>query len=50
VLGTPAVTERLEGTLAACAVALMNGAAILRVHDVKEAVRVAKVVHAVIHS
>ncbi|MEO0074164.1 MAG: dihydropteroate synthase, partial [candidate division WOR-3 bacterium] len=31
--------ERLEGTLAACVLAASNGADILRVHDVKEAVK-----------
>ena len=47
VLGVGPVDERLEGTLAACAVALMNGAGILRVHDVKPAARVARMVQAV---
>jgi dihydropteroate synthase len=36
------VTERLEGTLASVAAAVLNGANIIRVHDVKEAARVAK--------
>jgi dihydropteroate synthase len=40
------VQERLEGTAAAVAVSVMNGAHILRVHDVKEMRRVAKVVDA----
>jgi dihydropteroate synthase len=31
-----AVGERLEGTLAACVAAVLHGAAIVRVHDVKE--------------
>jgi len=35
------VEERLEGTLAACAVAVVRGANILRVHDVKEVRRAA---------
>ncbi|HUP51010.1 MAG TPA: dihydropteroate synthase [Longimicrobiales bacterium] len=39
--------ERLEGTLAAVAVAVMHGAAIVRVHDVREAKRVVEVVDAV---
>ncbi|MDE3129378.1 MAG: dihydropteroate synthase [Gemmatimonadota bacterium] len=47
VLGVGPVDERLEGTLAACAAALMNGAGILRVHDVKAAVRVATMVRAI---
>ncbi|MBA4390840.1 MAG: dihydropteroate synthase [Syntrophus sp. (in: bacteria)] len=42
--------ERLEGTLASLAVSLMNGADILRVHDVKSAQKVAKLVHAVMES
>lgn len=41
------VTERLEGTAAAAAVAIFNGANILRVHDVKEIVRVAKITDAI---
>ena len=39
--------ERLEGTLAAVAIAVANGAAIVRVHDVREAKRVVEVVDAV---
>ncbi len=38
------VAERLEGTAAAVAVSIMNGANIIRVHDVKEMKRVAKIV------
>ena len=41
------VQERLEGSLAALAVAVMNGANIVRVHDVKESKRVAGLVDAV---
>ena len=37
------VQERLEGSLAAAAVAVMKRVAVLRVHDVKETVRVVKV-------
>lgn len=44
--GAPA-SERLEGTAAAVAVSLLNGAHIVRVHDVKEMTRVAKVVDAI---
>ena len=40
-------SERLEGTLAAVAVAVMNGASIVRVHDVREAKRVVEVVDAI---
>jgi len=39
--------ERLEGTLAAVAVAVMNGASLVRVHDVREARRVVDVVDAI---
>lgn len=42
------VEERLEGSLAALAVALMNGANMVRVHDVKESRRVARMVDAII--
>lgn len=42
------VYERLEGTLAVCAVAVMKGVKILRVHDVKETRRVVDMVQAVI--
>ncbi len=38
------VEERLEGSLAAMAYAIMQGANIVRVHDVKESVRVAKMI------
>jgi dihydropteroate synthase len=38
------VEERLEGSLAALAVSIMNGANIVRVHDVKESKRVADLV------
>jgi dihydropteroate synthase len=41
------IGERLEGSLAAVAVATMNGANIVRVHDVKESVRVARFVDAI---
>ena len=41
------VTDRLEGTAAAIAVSIMNGANIVRVHDVKEMKRVATVVDAI---
>ena len=38
------VEERLEGSLAALAFAILQGANIVRVHDVKESVRVAKMI------
>jgi dihydropteroate synthase len=44
--GLPA-GERLEGTLAAVAIAAWNGASIVRVHDVLAAKRVVEVVDAV---
>ena len=40
------VNDRLAGTLASVAYAVMHGAAIVRVHDVKECVDVAKVITA----
>jgi dihydropteroate synthase len=43
ILDLPA-EERLEGTLAVLALCIINGANIIRVHDVKEAFRVAKIV------
>ena len=42
--------ERLEGSLASMAAAILNGANILRVHDVKESKRVAKLVDAILTS
>ncbi len=42
------VEQRLEGSIAASVIAMMNGAHILRVHDVKETVRAAKVADAVV--
>ena len=39
--------ERLEGTLGAIAVALLNGAEIIRVHDVQEVKRVVEIVEAI---
>ena len=47
ILGDVPVTERLEGTAAAIALSIVNGANIVRVHDVKEMVRVAKVADAI---
>ena len=45
ILDLPA-EERLEGTIAANAIAILNGADIIRVHDVKEGRRTANVVRA----
>ncbi len=42
ILGDLPVTERLEGTAAAIAIGIFNGANIIRVHDVKAMARVAK--------
>lgn len=42
--------DRLTGTLAACAIAVMKGANILRVHDVKETVLTARVAGSIIKS
>lgn len=39
--------ERLEGTLAAVAAAIINGADIVRVHDVKAAIRAVKIADAI---
>ena len=47
ILGDAPVTERLEGTAAAVAISIMNGANIIRVHDVRKIVKVAKVAEAV---
>jgi dihydropteroate synthase len=42
--------ERVEGTLASLAVATMNGADVLRVHDVRRAKKVLKIVKAVMEA
>jgi len=47
VLGLP-VEERLEGTAATVALSIAGGADIVRVHDVKEMVRVARMTDAVV--
>jgi dihydropteroate synthase len=47
ILGDAPVTERFEGTAAAVAISIMNGANIIRTHDVKEMVKVAKVAYAI---
>lgn len=48
VLGDLPVEERLEGTAATVAIAIANGADIVRVHDVKEMARVAKMSDAIV--
>ncbi len=47
ILGDVPPDERLEGTAAATAISIMNGANIVRVHNVKEMARVAKVADAI---
>ena len=44
---SPDLDERTEGTLASLALSLWNGADIVRVHDVKKARKVLRLVHAV---
>lgn len=48
VLGDLPPEQRLEGTAATVAIAIMNGANAVRVHDVKEMVRVARMTDAVL--
>jgi dihydropteroate synthase len=48
VLGGLPVEERLEGTAATVAISIANGADIVRVHDVKEMARVARVADAIV--
>jgi dihydropteroate synthase len=50
VLGTELPEERLEGTAATIAIAIMNGASIVRVHDVLYMKRVAMMVDAVLNA
>jgi dihydropteroate synthase len=47
ILGGAPPSERLEGTLAALAIAVANGADIVRVHDVEEAAKAVKVADAI---
>ncbi|MDA8090580.1 MAG: dihydropteroate synthase [Nitrospiraceae bacterium] len=47
ILGGLPANERLEGTLAAISIAVMNGANIVRVHDVRQAVRAVKIADAI---
>lgn len=47
ILGDLPPMERLEGTAASVAIAIYNGANIVRVHDVKEIVKVARVVDSI---
>ena len=43
------VDDRLEGTSALVAVSIYNGANIVRVHDVRNIVRIAKMTDALVH-
>jgi dihydropteroate synthase len=47
ILGNAAPSDRVEGTAAAVAISILNGANVVRVHDVKEMARVAKVADAI---
>ncbi|HYA26819.1 MAG TPA: dihydropteroate synthase [Thermodesulfovibrionales bacterium] len=47
ILNTASPLERLEGTSAAVAIAIINGANIVRIHDVREMVKVARVADAI---
>lgn len=47
ILDDAPTSERLEGTAAAVAISIINGANIVRVHDVKEMAKVAKVADAI---
>lgn len=47
ILGNAPTSERLEGTAASVAVSIINGANIVRVHEVKEMVKVARVADAI---
>jgi len=47
ILGDAPTAERLQGSLASAAIAVWNGAQILRVHDVKETVESLKVVESI---
>lgn len=48
VLGGLSVEDRIEGTAATVAISIANGAAIVRVHDVKEMTRVARMSDAIV--
>lgn len=42
--------ERIEGTAASIAIGILRGASIIRVHDVKQMMRVARMTDAILHS
>ena len=50
IIGSDNLDDRLEGTSATVAIGIMNGASIIRVHDVQYMKRVAKVVDAIINT
>ncbi len=50
VLGDSPPEDRLEGTAATVAISIANGASIVRVHDVKQMARVAKMTDAVVRA
>ena len=50
VLGGLPVQERVEGTAAAVVVAIINGADVIRVHDVRVMTRVARMTDAIVRS
>lgn len=47
ILGDILPTERMEGTAASVAISIANGANIIRVHDVKQMVKVARMADAI---
>ena len=47
ILDEPNAEKRLQGSLASCAIAVWNGAKIVRVHDVRETVETLKVVESI---
>jgi dihydropteroate synthase len=49
VLGKADTADRLAGTLATCTIAVMNGANILRVHDVREALQASRMADSVLN-
>jgi dihydropteroate synthase len=48
IIGSDNLDDRLEGTSATVAIAIMNGASIIRVHDVRYMKRVSRVVDAIV--
>ncbi|MGB7292098.1 MAG: dihydropteroate synthase [Thermodesulfobacteriota bacterium] len=50
IIGSDNFDDRLEGTSATVAIAIMNGASIIRVHDVRNMKRVAQVVDATVNT